>query len=523
MLSRAFTKPRRSPKYGENSCRSLSIHEYEDCIIGFMDDLPVISCSGDNRYEDGRHNGSQMTLREVLRASVGVIGESRLGVAEKVVLLGGEVCAVKRFRKVIVRKREFGRRIEHLADVSRKCEYLVPVTAYLYEKRIKFVVCDYYPMGSLADLLGGARELGHTALDWKQRLKIVRDIAQAIAFIHSQCPQNKQPPMNVHGNIKASNVMINIDFTAHVSNYGFAQLAEPVEVSDTWQRKPPPSSPELYCESLSQKSDVYNFGIVLLDMLGGLKAPGLKHWIVENKEEINKGHFEFFEFSVDEKERNQALQVLDIALACTNSPEARPSMEQILLGARELGHTALDWKQRLKIVHDIAQAIAFIHSQCPQNKQPPMNVHGNIKASNVMINIDFTAHVSNYGFAQLAEPVEVSDTWQRKPPPSSPELYCESLSQKSDVYNFGIVLLDMLGGLKAPGLKHWIVENKEEINKGHFEFFEFSVDEKERNQALQVLDIALACTNSPEARPSMEQILLGLGDFISKELRILHT
>lgn len=177
MLSRAFAKPRRSPHAGESSLRSASIFEYEDFLFGNMDDIPLISfdecntsCNSSNKvvssYNKSTNNSesTQITLRQVLRASVGVMGESPLGMTEKVVLLGGKICAVKRFRRVVVRKSEFGRRIERVAQVENQCEYLVPVTAYLYAKRIKFVVCDYYPMGSLADLLSGKSLLLHDLL-----------------------------------------------------------------------------------------------------------------------------------------------------------------------------------------------------------------------------------------------------------------------------------------------------------------------------------------------------------------------
>lgn len=154
MLARAFTKPnKRSPKHGENNIMSQSIlEEYEDCIVGFMEDLPLILCGGGNNFWV---TSSPPTLREVLRASAGVMGESCLGMTEKVVFLEGKLCALKRFREVRLRKLELGRRIERVARISRNCEYLVPVSAYLYSKRVKVVLCDYYPMGSLADLLAG--------------------------------------------------------------------------------------------------------------------------------------------------------------------------------------------------------------------------------------------------------------------------------------------------------------------------------------------------------------------------------
>ncbi|KAF8412132.1 hypothetical protein HHK36_000088 [Tetracentron sinense] len=280
----------------------------------------------------GGDSHTHPTLRELVRSSIEVMGEGGLGISEKVVLLDGAVYAGKRFRKVTVSRGEFGSRIERLARVSRRSEYLVPVRAYVYTKRIKLLLSDYYPMGSLSDLLLGGRELGHTPLDWDQRLNIVLHVARGIAFIHAQSPlQEKNIQMNVHGNIKASNILIKTDFSACVSDYGFVQLAEPAEVLGIWQLKLPPETVN-FAEKLTQKCDIYNFGVIVLDMLGGSKAPFLISCILERKEGIKEGVIEFFEFFVKERERKQALQVLDIALACTNrSPEARPSIDQILL------------------------------------------------------------------------------------------------------------------------------------------------------------------------------------------------
>ncbi|XVF53053.1 hypothetical protein PTKIN_Ptkin05aG0068700 [Pterospermum kingtungense] len=327
MLTRAFTKPKRSFYYhGENS-RSGYISEYDDCIVGYMeDDLPLVSCD---------KNEPPPTLKEVLRTSVGVMGENNRGLTQKVVLSNGRLCAVKRFRMVIVGRSEFGRRVERLAKVSKRCQYLVPITAYLYTKRIKLVICDYYPMGSLADLLASGRH-GQTALNWNERLIIMVNIARAIAFIHGQSPTSKKSmKMNVHGNIKSSNVMINIDLTARLSDYGFVQLAALVE--DPEKDRPRTSS---YCEDLSQKNDIFSFGLVLLDMLAEVKEPSYIQCIVDTKDSIRQGKSVFFEFDVQGKERKQALKVLDMALDCTNSlPEARPSIQQILLDLSDVLNT----------------------------------------------------------------------------------------------------------------------------------------------------------------------------------------
>lgn len=142
-----------------------------------------------------------------------------------------------------------------------------------------------------------------------------------------------------------------------------------------------------------------------------------------------------------------------------------------------------------------------------------MNVHGNIKPSNVMINVDFSACISDYGFTQLAERLEVSDDQcQKKPPPLLENLYSQDLSQKSDIFNLGLIIIDVVAGSRFPaGFMKCLPE---EIKEGAVECcFEFAVEGRERRQASQVLDVALACTNPlPEARPSIQQILLFLGD-----------
>ncbi|KAL5727066.1 non-specific serine/threonine protein kinase [Ranunculus cassubicifolius] len=312
-----------------NRTTPLNYHEDEECIVGLTGDLPLTMCDGGS-YTKTRVKGV-LCLREVMMGSVQMMGESGLGISEKVVLMDGMVYAAKRFKKVTVGRKEFGRRVERLALVSKGSEHLLQVRAYLYAKRIKIILCDYYPMGSLADLLNGARQLGHTPLDWNQRLAIVFQVAKAISYIHGQTPlHEKNFQLNVHGNIKASNVIIKTNFSACLSEYGFIQLTDPTEPIAVWQLKAP--EPVNHTEKMSQKNDMCSFGLMLLDLLGGPEASSQIHCIIEKKEAIVEGVSEFFEFVVRGQERKQAVQVLDIALACANkSPEARPSMEQILL------------------------------------------------------------------------------------------------------------------------------------------------------------------------------------------------
>lgn len=188
----------------------------------------------------------------------------------------------------------------------------------------------------------------------------------------------------------------------------------------------------------------------------------------------------------------------------------------------------MDWNQRLNIVVDVARAITFIHSHVPaQEKSMQMNVHGNLKASNIMINTDFSASLSDYGITHLGERVVVSNTTQWYQIPMM--YYEDDLCQKCDIYNFGVIVLEVLAGPKALSLvmstKCKTDYNKERVKiiEGEVDFFEFTVmSQKEKKQALHLLDIANACTNiKPKARPSIEKIMLLLQDIIVANGKVL--
>ena len=82
------------------------------------------------------------------------------------------------------------------------------------------------------------------------------------------------------------------------------------------------------------------------------------------------------------------------------------------------------------------------------------------------------------------------------------------------MYNFGVIILDLLGGPEGTNLVMSNTLEKEDIKEGEIEFFEFSLRQgKEWKQASKVLDIALGCTNrAPEARPTIKHTLLHLED-----------
>ena len=130
--------------------------------------------------------------------------------------------------------------------------------------------------------------------------------------------------MNIHGSIKTSNVLVNIDFSSCLSDYGFTQLAEQVEIPETVQVMKSPRwliEKTNYSNELSQKGDIYNFGVIILDILAGEKGLSLlKKGVDERKEAMKNCGLDLVEFSMkDGKEQSQVAKLFGIALTCTNA------------------------------------------------------------------------------------------------------------------------------------------------------------------------------------------------------------
>uniref|UniRef100_A0A803LK76 Protein kinase domain-containing protein n=1 Tax=Chenopodium quinoa TaxID=63459 RepID=A0A803LK76_CHEQI len=280
--------------------------------------------------------GKMFDLEELLRASAEVLGKGTFGTAYKAVMEMGTVVAVKRLKDVILGEVEFKEKIEAVGAMEH--ENLVPLRAYYYSRDEKLLVFDYMPTGSLSAFLHGNKGAGRTPLNWELRSSIALGVARGITYLHSRGSDVS------HGNIKSSNVLLTKSYEPRVSDFGLAQLVGP---SSTPTRVNGYRAPEVTePRKVSQKADVYSFGVLLLELLTG-KAPthallneegvDLPRWVQSVVKDDWASEVFDLELLRYQHAEEEMVQLLQLAVDCAAQyPDTRPSMLEVTKRIEEL-------------------------------------------------------------------------------------------------------------------------------------------------------------------------------------------
>ncbi|XP_020581868.1 lysM domain receptor-like kinase 3 isoform X1 [Phalaenopsis equestris] len=162
---------------------------------------------------------------------------------------------------------------EFIAEMKVLCNVhhssLVELIGYAVSTDELFLVYEYAQKGSLKNHLHDSQYKDHTSLSWITRVQIALDAAKGLEYIHEHTKNHY-----VHRDIKSSNILLDSDFRAKISDFGLAKLLAPTNDGEASTTKVVGTfgylAPEYLRNGLAtSKSDVYAFGVVLFELISG--------------------------------------------------------------------------------------------------------------------------------------------------------------------------------------------------------------------------------------------------------------
>ncbi|KAI3918725.1 hypothetical protein MKX01_042045 [Papaver californicum] len=290
---------------------------------------------------------------ECLSASDTVIGMGSTGTVYKAEMPGGEIIAVKKLwgkhKETVRRRRGVLAEVEVLGNVRHR--NIVRLLGCCSNTESTLLLYEYMPNGSLDDLLhgpnkklignnvkdGGNNFVNGVGDDWVVRYKIALGIAQGICYLHHDCD-----PVIVHRDVKPCNILLDSELEARVADFGVAKLIQTDESMSVIAGSCGYIAPEYaYTLQVDEKSDIYSYGVVLMEILSGKKSVepefgegnSIVDW-VRSKIKTKEGVAEVLDKnagSLCQSVREEMMIVLRVALLCTSSnPAERPSMRDVV-------------------------------------------------------------------------------------------------------------------------------------------------------------------------------------------------
>ncbi|KAI4365322.1 hypothetical protein MLD38_021315 [Melastoma candidum] len=213
---------------------------------------------------------------------------------------------------------------------------LVGLLGFCCEGGEQLLLLEYIPNKSLFDRIHTHKGQGLGTLPWASRVSIALDVARALSYLHEQA----DPPI-IHRDVKSSNILLIDDNHAKLADFGLCKLG----IESYYSQTPCIIKGSFgyvdvnYLKTglVSPKSDVYSYGVLLLELITGLKSmqgsATLPEWTEETRRKINdKELMELLDPKLNGNVNVHQLRVLvDITnLALMDYSEGRPDMSEIV-------------------------------------------------------------------------------------------------------------------------------------------------------------------------------------------------
>ncbi|XP_057499027.1 cysteine-rich receptor-like protein kinase 10 isoform X3 [Actinidia eriantha] len=263
------------------------------------------------------------------------IGEGGFGPVYKATISNGEVVAVKRLSRSSGQgAEEFKNETVLVAKLQHR--NLVRLLGFCLEGEENILIYEFVPNKSLEKFLFDPQERGK--LDWQRRYKIIEGVARGMLYLHEDSRLRI-----VHRDLKASNILLDGDMNAKISDFGMARIFGVDQTEGNTNRVVGTfgyMSPEYVTRGqFSVKSDVYSFGVLVLEIISGKKNTGFYQsdyvdllsyawnlWRDERPLDLMDPTLE------GTYSRNKVIRCIHIALLCVqDDPDNRPTMATVVV------------------------------------------------------------------------------------------------------------------------------------------------------------------------------------------------
>ncbi|KAI3857350.1 hypothetical protein MKX03_035521 [Papaver bracteatum] len=262
-----------------------------------------------------------------------ILGRGGFGTVYKGTLPDNRIVAIKKSQ--LVDQSQIGQFINELVILSQiNHRNVVKLLGCSLETEVPLLVYEYVSNGTLFEHIH--RHDGMSSISWKSLLRIASEISNALAYLHSSA----SIPI-IHRDIKSTNVLLDENYTAKVSDFGASRLVplDQTRLNTRVQGTFGYLDPEYFSTSqLTDKSDVYSFGVVLIELLTGEKALSFER--SEEQRNLAVYFISFMEVNnfshlldprvLNEGKPEHVLAVAELAKKCLKlKGEDRPTMKQV--------------------------------------------------------------------------------------------------------------------------------------------------------------------------------------------------
>ncbi|KAH0671860.1 hypothetical protein KY284_022947 [Solanum tuberosum] len=286
-------------------------------------------------YAPNRYNYTD--IKRITNRFRSELGQGGFGKVYRGSLRNGSQVAVKVLNELKGSGEDF---INEVTSISRTSHVnIVSLVGFCFEGHKRALVYEFMPNGSLEKFIYEEKSNSVRQLGWPILYKIALGIARGLEYLHRGCNTRI-----LHFDIKPHNILLDDNFCPKISDFGLAKLCMKQEsiVSMLGPRGTIGYiAPEIVCRNLggvSHKSDVYSYGMMVLEMVGGRKNVDVG---VDRTSEIYFPHWLYQRIELDEEfqligimneeEKECARKMVMVSLWCIQTdPSNRPSMSKVV-------------------------------------------------------------------------------------------------------------------------------------------------------------------------------------------------